>query len=105
MACVKDEDNPAKYFKANSSLEEKKKNSNYNWEETRDVSIELTTPSDGMVNIRAINGEILYQGFLANGILTEFILKIPEEINQVLVEYEDKQELMGVKAKKVKFTF
>lgn len=105
MGCLKEENNRAKNYKANSSLEDKLKHSHYDWNETKSVSIELTTPSDGMVNVRAVNGEILYQGFLANGILTEFILNIPTDIKQILIEYEDNQEVVSVGAKKVRFTF
>lgn len=100
-----DSNNPAKHFKANQSLDDKLVHSRFDWNVTKSVSISLTTPEDGMVNIRAINGEILYQGFLANGILTEFILSIPEEISQVLVEYKDKQEVISVTPKKVKYEF
>ncbi len=102
---MKQDNNPSKYYKSNSSLAEKLKHSHYNWKDVRPVAIELTTPNDGMVNVRSINGEILYQGFLSNGILTEFILKIPKEIKQVLIEYDDKQELVSVGAKRIRYTF
>ena len=105
IGCLKAHDNLAKNFKANSTLEYKLDHSNYDWSETKEVGIELTTPTDGMVSVRAVNGEILYQGFLANGILTEFVLNIPVEIKQVLIEYKDNQEVVSVGAKKVRFTF
>ncbi len=104
-SCLDADENPALHYKANSTLAEKLQHSKYNWSDTKPIAIELTSPNDGIVNVRAINGEILYQGFLSNGILSEFILNIPEEIEQVIIEYEDKQELVGVGAKRIRFTF
>jgi len=103
--CLDVSKDPTRNFNANSSLKEKLENSRFDWNDTKEVTIELKTPSDGMVNLRAINGEILYQGFLANGILSQFILNIPTEIDQVLLEYENSQELLSVRAKKIRFEF
>lgn len=36
--------------------------------------------------------------------LSEFILKIPQEIGQVLIEYEDNKKLVSEGAKKIRFT-
>ena len=104
-SCLNGDNNPALHYKSNSSLDDKLKYSKFDWEETKAITLELSTPNDGIVNVRAINGEILYQGFLANGILSEFILNIPKELDQVLVEYEDNKELVSVGAKRIRFTF
>ena len=98
------EDNSALHYKSNSSLQEKLAHSNYNWKETKPVTADLTIPNYGIVNVRTINGEILYQGFWANDILSELILKIPQEIDQVLIEYEDNKKLVSEGAKKIRFT-
>ena len=104
VSCLSGENNSALHYKSNSYLQEKLAHSNYNWKDTKPVTADLTIPNYGIVNVRTINGEILYQGFWANDILSELILKIPQEIDQVLIEYEDNKELVSEGAKKIRFT-
>ena len=83
--CKKEKLDPSLHFKANVSIEEKIQASKYNWNETKNITIHVTSPQDGMITIRALDGEIIYRGYLANEVLYEFVLKIPKEINQVLI--------------------
>lgn len=59
----------------------------YNWNDTQKVKFKLESPTSGMVNLRAVNGEILFQTYLEASIAAEIEIAIPNEIDMVQVEY------------------
>lgn len=87
------------------SLDDRQDYSYYDWENTKSVSLALETPEDGLVKVRAVNGEILFEGYIINGVLEELKLKIPEELDQILIEYNNSVENVSVGARKVRFAF
>lgn len=66
--------------------------SNYDWSRTRSVQIQFVTRQDQKIRLRALNGEVLFQGFLETGVLSELTLSLPQEIVHVLLEYGEEQE-------------
>ena len=103
--CKKEKLDPSLHFKANVSIEEKIQASKYNWNETKNITIHVTSPQDGMITIRALDGEIIYRGYLANEVLYEFVLKIPKEINQVLIEHGEFHKVMPFYNNKIDYVF
>lgn len=104
-SCYHEEQNLARHFDPLMTLEDRQDFSYYDWEKTKSVSLALETPEDGLVKVRAVNGEILFEGYIINGVLEELKLKIPEELDQILIEYDNSIENVSVGARKVRFAF
>ena len=103
--CYDEDQNLARHYDPLMSMEERQKQSYYDWDDTKVVSLVLETPEDGLVKVRAVNGEILFEGYIINGVLAELKLNDPEELDQILIEYDDSIENVSVGARKVHFAF
>lgn len=104
-SCYSETEDLARFYNSALSPRERDFHSYYNWNETREVSLEFTTESNKLIRLRALNGEILYQGYLESGILSEFNLNVPQEIDQILIEYDDKMENISIGDFTVRFAF
>lgn len=89
----------------NEALSEKLIHSNYNWNNNRKVTICMDSPLDGMITISAVNGEVIYRGYLLNGILHEFVLNIPNEISHVLIEQSSYSKVFNIDSGRVQHSF
>jgi hypothetical protein len=78
------------------SPEERTRFSVYNWKETRGVDIELKTEQSGMVVLRAMNSEIVYQTFLERNIREQVSLELPSDLDRIFVEYKNKTEFYEI---------
>lgn len=104
-SCYNETEDLARFYNSALSPRERDYHSYYNWEETKTIKLEFTTQINKLVKLRALNGEILYQGYLETGILSEFSLAVPEEIDQILIEYDDKLENISIGEFTVRFAF
>lgn len=105
QSCYDETRDLARFYDSEMSLVERHTYSYYDWEETKKVTLEVTTPDDGLIKIRALNGEILFQGYLVNGVLSELTLSVPIDVNQLLIEYKGQIENVSCGAKKIRFAF
>lgn len=77
----------------------------YNWRDTKSVGFELSSPLSGMVNLRASNGEILFQTYLEAGIVEELSLELPMEVDLVMVEYRHRIERVNIDADHIALSY
>lgn len=104
-SCYTETEDLARFYNSALSPRERDYHSYYNWTETREVSLEFTTRESKLIKLRALNGEILYQGYLENGILSELNLSVPKEIDQLLIEYDDNLENISIGNFTARFEF
>lgn len=78
------------------SQEERNRHSFYNWLTTRYVDLKLQSKEGGMVVLRAANREILYQSFLEKNIVEDLHLSLPEDLNQIMIEYGERIEYLDL---------
>ncbi|MCB0762443.1 MAG: hypothetical protein KDC12_13030 [Flavobacteriales bacterium] len=104
-SCYDETKDLARFYDSEMTYSERQVYSYYNWKETKNIALEIKTPEDGLIKVRALNGEILFQGYLVNGVLSELTLTVPEEIDQILIEYKDQIENVSCGAKKIRFAF
>lgn len=104
-SCYHEDQNLARHYDPLMSLDDRQKYSYYDWQDTKTVSIALETPEDGLVKVRAVNGEILFEGYMINGVLQELKLNVPTELDQILIDYDGNVENVSVGARKVHFAF
>lgn len=76
------------YFK-DLPIEERQRNSCYDWSKTRVVSIAFLPGSSEMITLRAANGEILFLTYIEQGIEQEIALALPLELDFIYVENRD----------------
>ncbi len=74
------------------SINERQHFSSFNWNEVKKVNLQLHSEESGMVSIRAINGEIIYQAFLESEIPEEIQIDVPSEFKNLLIEYHNTVE-------------
>jgi hypothetical protein len=75
----------------------------YDWSETRPVELQISTPDDGPIKLRAVNGEILFHGYLINGVLSGLVLNLPVEVESIFLEFGDQIETIRIDGDKVVF--
>lgn len=75
----------AYYFK-DLPIEERQRNSCYDWSKTRVVSIAFLPKTSEMITLRAANGEILFLTYIERGVDQEISLALPEELDFIYVE-------------------
>lgn len=78
---------PSSFVQGGMSFEDRMHHSVYDWEDTREVTLHVSTPEDVAIKLRAVNGEILYHGFHINGVLSHLVLNLPQEIDTIYLEY------------------
>lgn len=105
VSCYDETKDLARFYDSEMTYSERQTYSYYDWNETKNVSLEIKTPEDGPIKVRALNGEILFQGYLVNGVLSELTLSVPVEIDQILIEYKEQIENVSCGARKIRFTF
>lgn len=105
QSCHDETKDLARFYDSEMSLEERHAYSYYDWEDTKRVTLEVKTPDDGLIKVRALNGEILFQGYLVNGVLSELTLSVPKDVDQLLIEYKGQIENVSCGAKKIRFAF
>lgn len=84
------------HYYPNLSYDERTRYSAYDWEHTRSVEFDLQVEKSGMVILRAMNGEIVYQTFLERNITEQVVIRLPDDLNRLLVEYKDKTEYIEI---------
>lgn len=93
------------HFYNNLSLDQRTESSFYDWRDTKSVEFELNSPIAGMVNMRASNGEILFQTYLEAGIVEEVALELPSDIQLVLLEYRHQIESVSIDANHIALSY
>lgn len=78
---------PTSFVQGSMTLEDRREYSIYDWADTREVVLEISTPNDGAIKLRAMNGEILFHGYLVNGVLLGLTLNLPHEIDAMFLEF------------------
>ncbi len=86
-------------------MEDRIESSFYNWRETKSIEFELNSPIAGMVNLRASNGEILFQTYLEAGIVEELSLDLPSDVDMVLIEYRHQIESVNIDADHIALSY
>ena len=92
------------YHYPNLSPQDRCQFSYFNWYETKDVTLELTSEQSGMITIRSLNSEILFQTYLEGGIKEDISLNIPDELDKVVVEYSSGRDIIYLDDLKVAYT-
>lgn len=92
------------YYYPNLSPQDRCQFSYFNWYETKDVTLELTSEQSGMITIRSLNSEILFQTYLEGGIKEDISINIPDELDKVVVEYSSGRDIIYVDDLKVAYT-
>jgi hypothetical protein len=105
QSCYDETRDLAHFYDSEMSLEERHTYSYYDWEDTKKVTLEVKTPDDGLIKVRALNGEILFQGYLVNGVLSELTLRLPIDVDQLLIEHKGRIENVSCNGKKIRFSF
>jgi hypothetical protein len=103
--CKKEEFNNSTKLKHNETLIEKMVNSSYDWLKRTDLSICISSPKDGTITVNALNGEIIYSGYLLNGVLNEYVLKIPTELSHVIIEHAGFTKMFEVNSNGIEHEF
>ncbi|MFT4680047.1 MAG: hypothetical protein ACI84C_002583 [Flavobacteriales bacterium] len=105
VSCYDETKDLARFYDSEMTYSERHTYSYYDWNETKNVSLEIKTPEDGLIKVRALNGEILFQGYIVNGVLSELTLSVPKEVDQILIEYREQIENVSCGARKIRFAF
>lgn len=92
------------YYYPNLSPQDRCQFSYFNWYETKDITIELASEQPGMITIRALNSEILFQTYLEGGIKEDVSMSIPLELEKVVVEYSYGRDVVNVDDLKVAYS-
>lgn len=93
------------HFYNNLPVEERIESSFYNWRDTKSIEFELNSPIAGMVNLRASNGEILFQTYLEAGIIEELSIDLPNDVDMVLIEYRHQIERVNIDANHIALSY
>lgn len=100
-ACQDVPSSPSNFIQGSMTIEDRKEHSVYDWSDTRAVELQISTPSDGPIKLRAVNGEILFHGYLVNGVLSGLVLNLPHEIEAIFLEFEDEIQSLRIEGNRV----
>lgn len=77
------------YYFRDLPVEERQRNSCYNWNTTRIVHISFTPSASEMITLRAANGEILFLTYAERGVEQEISVALPRELDFIYVENQE----------------
>lgn len=83
------------YFK-DLPVDERQRNSCYDWSKTQVVSIAFLPSTSEMITMRAANGEILFLTYAESGVEQEISVSLPIELDYLYIESQEGVEELSL---------
>ncbi len=77
----------------------------FNWKTTKDIQVNLTGATKGVVLINSAEGDNYHKGMLTSGVEYETKITVPTYVNEVQLAYDDQVYNMTLENKKINYNF